>query len=376
MGSEHTHGCYWNGNNTAIDGCGPTANVIYTEGNCPTAPVPSSTQKGTIMSYCHLIGGVGVSFANGFGLQPAARIIQRVNNKTCLSTDCINTCISQISDIKAQNISNTSATLTWSDANTSASQWEYAITTYPFTAQNWITVNTNSVTVSTLLPNTYYTFYIRPKCSAGTLGSPRKVVFGTSDNFCAGRIFTDSGGNSNQYSDMENWTRVMLPDNPSNKIKVVFNNFDLENNYDYLYIYNGDSTNASLMTTIGLTGSVTPPNFESTATNGALTFKFVSDPYLTGNGWNANISCIALGLQNNDFIDFSYYPNPITDVLTFKSNNEIQKISIFSLEGKLLESLTNNINLNTINMAAYAKGIYVLKTTILDKTFTIKVIKE
>ena len=40
MGSSHTHACVWNGDNTAIDGCGPAAG--YTEGSCPAAPVPSS----------------------------------------------------------------------------------------------------------------------------------------------------------------------------------------------------------------------------------------------------------------------------------------------------------------------------------------------
>ncbi len=107
MGSQHTHGCYWNNNNTAIDGCGPTASPNYTEGNCIVGPLPTTTVKGTIMSYCHLISGLGVNFANGFGPQPAARILQRVNTGTCLSSDCINTCISLIYDIKPQNITNT-----------------------------------------------------------------------------------------------------------------------------------------------------------------------------------------------------------------------------------------------------------------------------
>jgi hypothetical protein len=64
LGSPHTHACAWNGNNTAIDGCGPQAG--YSEG-C-TGPIPDA---GTIMSYCHLVGGVGISFTEGFGVQPS-----------------------------------------------------------------------------------------------------------------------------------------------------------------------------------------------------------------------------------------------------------------------------------------------------------------
>ncbi len=53
LGSRHTHDCVWNGNNTAIDGCGPQAG--YNAG-C-NGPLPPA---GTIMSYCHAVSGIGV----------------------------------------------------------------------------------------------------------------------------------------------------------------------------------------------------------------------------------------------------------------------------------------------------------------------------
>jgi len=78
LGSPHTHACAWNGNNTAIDGCGPTAG--YSEG-C-NADLP--TNGGTVMSYCHLLGNVGINFNNGFGPQPGDRIRSEVYNAACL----------------------------------------------------------------------------------------------------------------------------------------------------------------------------------------------------------------------------------------------------------------------------------------------------
>jgi len=78
FGSRHTHACVWNGNNTAIDGC-----AGFTEGGCSIPGIPSG--GGTIMSYCHW-QSVGVNFLNGFGPQPAAVIINRVNNGACLSS--------------------------------------------------------------------------------------------------------------------------------------------------------------------------------------------------------------------------------------------------------------------------------------------------
>lgn len=76
FGSNHTHACVWNGNNTAIDGC-----AGFTEGNCALPPNPSI--GGTIMSYCH-ITSVGVNLSLGFGPQPGNVIRNRVNSATCL----------------------------------------------------------------------------------------------------------------------------------------------------------------------------------------------------------------------------------------------------------------------------------------------------
>jgi len=92
LGSPHTHSCVWNGNNTQIDDCG---NKYFDEdGDDDTDPqwcynsnnqiLPPS--GGTIMSYCHLIGGVGINFNLGFGTQPGNLIRSRVNTANCLSS--------------------------------------------------------------------------------------------------------------------------------------------------------------------------------------------------------------------------------------------------------------------------------------------------
>jgi len=89
LGSPNTHDCRWNGNNTQIDDCG---NKYFAEDNEPsTNPKPcydandeTLPSSGTIMSYCHLISGIGVNFNNGFGQQPGNLIRGLVNSATCL----------------------------------------------------------------------------------------------------------------------------------------------------------------------------------------------------------------------------------------------------------------------------------------------------
>ncbi len=101
LGSNHTHACSWNGNNTSIDGCAPTYNVGLKEGNCAIGPIPT---KGTIMSYCHLLSNVGIDFTLGFGPQPKAVITGNVNGASCLANS--GTC----TDVTAPTVTITSPT--------------------------------------------------------------------------------------------------------------------------------------------------------------------------------------------------------------------------------------------------------------------------
>jgi hypothetical protein len=81
FGSNHTHDCVWNGNNSAIDGC------YQVVGGCSQPAIPEG--GGTIMSYCHNTPQ-GTNFYNGFGPQPGNVIRSYVNNvhSTCLQSCC------------------------------------------------------------------------------------------------------------------------------------------------------------------------------------------------------------------------------------------------------------------------------------------------
>lgn len=84
LGSQHTHDCVWNGNYTAIDGCGPAAGYSSDPGGCAQGPIPAG--GGTIMSYCHLGSNPGIDLSLGFGPQPKALIQSRVDGASCLGT--------------------------------------------------------------------------------------------------------------------------------------------------------------------------------------------------------------------------------------------------------------------------------------------------
>lgn len=103
--------------------------------------------------------------------------------------------------------------------------------------------------------------------------------------------FYDSQGPTLSYNNSENFTYTFYPATAGAKVKVVFTSLATESGWDYLYIYNGNSTAAPLLGSY--TGTIAaPPTFTSTAADGSLTFKFTSDASVTAAGWVAQITCL------------------------------------------------------------------------------------
>ena len=109
---------------------------------------------------------------------------------------------------------------------------------------------------------------------------------------CTG-LFFDTGGESGDYSNDEDFTMTFLPGTAGSNIIVDFETFDVEDDadcdYDWLKIYDGSSTSAPLIDVYCGTGS--PGTIEATNDDGALTFEFHSDYSVTRAGWKAMISC-------------------------------------------------------------------------------------
>lgn len=372
LGSPHTHRCAWFGTNQSIDGCGTQAG--YPEGTCPIGPIPDVVTKGTIMSYCHLIAGVGISFANGFGPLPAQLLINTVNSKACLGTICGESCENTITAISVNNITANSALISWV-SSTSSDSWRVSVTPFSASTPIWNTVTTNSFLATGLLANTYYRIRVRPHCAP--IETARENVFATtSSNFCNNVIFTDTGGATGNYTDNETWTRTMTPNNPQLKLRVTFNSFSLERNFDYLYIYNGTSEQAPLLTATGLTGAINPGVFNSTATNGSLSFRFTSNQANVSAGWNATITCTeTLGTEDNNYIDFLYYPNPSNGRVTMSCNTQITNVKVYNVEGRLLFEQNKNDLSTSVDISQFATGTYFFKVKIGDFEKNFKILK-
>ena len=105
LGSNHTHACVWNGNNTQIDDCGnqwvlhdlldndidffidEQDEWVTAEGaDCFDVNAPILPSNGTIMSYCDQFTDLGVDMV--FDSQVATVMRNTVANAVCLNSDC------------------------------------------------------------------------------------------------------------------------------------------------------------------------------------------------------------------------------------------------------------------------------------------------
>ena len=105
----------------------------------------------------------------------------------------------------------------------------------------------------------------------------------------------DDGGASGDYSDNIDEYIIICSGSPATcpaEPELTFNAFDLEDNADYIYVYDGNSTSASQVAGSPFTGSTLPPTI--TATGDCITIEFVTDNdmWATGDdGFDISVSC-------------------------------------------------------------------------------------
>lgn len=70
---------------------------------------------------------------------------------------------------------------------------------------------------------------------------------------------------------------------------------------------------------------------------------------------------ITLGTENQEAINLSIYPNPVSSILTIESSQSINgEIEIFDVNGKLLKTLKAKGETVSIDVSAFENGVYIL----------------
>ena len=174
----------------------------------------------------------------------------------------------------------------------------------------WVAAPTNPFVLTGLTAATCYNFYVRGVCSPTDLSFWSPLATATTQALppVCGGTFTDPGGVAAAYAANSNSTVTICPTIPGEQVTVTFTLFNTENNFDGLYVYNGNAViPAALLPSANpagavpgglagsywgnLTGANLPGPFTSGTTDGCLTFVFRSDGSVQNPGWIANITC-------------------------------------------------------------------------------------
>lgn len=138
-------------------------------------------------------------------------------------------------------------------------------------------------------------------------------------------------------------------------IQLDFNSFQLEQDYDFLWIYDGDNVYAPK---IGRWNTQSPGMVQSSGN--VMCIEFRSDCATTEAGWQASWRAV-FPTPPEPEIEAGVFPNPIDGVFTVKSDLEgFTDLVVFDVFGNKILPLTRFYKSFDIDASNWAAGIYIV----------------
>jgi hypothetical protein len=75
-------------------------------------------------------------------------------------------------------------------------------------------------------------------------------------------------------------------------------------------------------------------------------------------------------------LDLQLYPNPVIDILSIQASADIEQISLFDMQGRLLVTAAVNNESYELDMSRFMKGTYIIRIITADRTYISKIIKD
>ena len=316
----------------------------------------------------------------------------------------------QPSGLTVTNISASSALLAWNTGCTET-MWDVHVTSAGGGEPVGLPSNSNVTSpfvLNNLNPLTSYDFYVRSNCQANgysiwtgpfnfnTNGVPPSNDECTNpDTLVVGGVFADNeligtnewATNSNppapgcaSYNGGDVWYQVVVPASGSLTLETNNDNANGSTILDTgMAVYSGSCSNLFLeacnddSSADGMFSLITLSNLNPGDTLFVNVWEYGND--VMG---SFRISAFDASLANSSFSNsnFTFYPNPVKDVLNISNSESISKVQVINLLGQEMIVKSINDNQGQIDMSRLTTGTYLVKITTDKLVKTIKVIKE
>ena len=89
------------------------------------------------------------------------------------------------------------------------------------------------------------------------------------------------------------------------------------------------------------------------------------------------IAATSLGLEDvNTTSNFTYFPNPVNNVLSIKAQASIDSITVYNMLGQTVVRSTPNTTTTAVDMSGLQTGAYFVQVAINNSIETVRVIKN
>ena len=124
------------------------------------------------------------------------------------------------------------------------------------------------------------------------------------------------------------------------------------------------------------------PEIDLSAYTGLAKFAFYAESTVTNEDIdffvdNFSITSTSLGLEDvNTTSNFTYFPNPVNNVLSIKAQASIDSITVYNMLGQTVVRSTPNTTTTAVDMSGLQTGAYFVQVAINNSIETVRVIKN
>ena len=329
-------------------------------------------------------------------------------------------------DVSLSNITTTAADISWTAPGGSETAFEFEVVPYGDpepTSGASVIASVTSVQEGGLMAGTIYDVYVRSVCGGDYSAWSTVVSFGTECEVATGAFINDfadvtdtacwlisdggSGTSSWTYSALDGlWFLPYEPDVVSQHDDILFSpaftvtdnltdgfQYYVErpdsswvNRYDILVYAADDLTSSGLLGTLatdfipdplGATYEHDLSDYEGTDVRIAFHDYSIADNQDTYAIDDFRVaSFVSLGIEEASMAQFTYFPNPVNDVLTIKAQKAVEDISVFNMLGQVVKQQTPNTMDCTVDLSAMQSGAYFVQVSIGNTVETVRVLKK